>query len=136
MPAEPVERCFGQQPEVCRQGRGRQCSPELFEVMQQIVLNQAVHQFLFEGGDGVAADSVGHIEEVNAPGSEFGLRPGKLIQHILYLPGIRHSLNRGCRDRPSPAQGGADRVFCPRALAGAFTGPPRIRCAPPLSGSL
>jgi hypothetical protein len=47
--------------------------------VQQIVLNQAVDQFLLEGGDGVAADSVGHVEEVNAPGGEFGLRPGKLL---------------------------------------------------------
>jgi hypothetical protein len=73
---------------------------------------------------------VGHVEEVNAPGSEFGLRPGKLIQHILYLPGIRDSLNRGrggrararCSfpygpsDRPPPAQGVAGSGFFRTAL--------------------
>lgn len=106
MPAEPVKRCFRQQPEVCRQGRGRQSSPQLFQVAQQVVLNQAVHQFLLESGDGVAADSMGHVEEVNTPGGEFGLRPGKLIQGILYLLGIRHSLSLGRGDRT-----GAPRLF-------------------------
>ena len=137
MPAEPVERCFGQEPEVCQQGHSRQRSPQLFEVVQQIVLNEAVNQFLLEGGDGIAADSVGHVEEVNALGGEFGLCPGKLIQHVLYLPGIRDSLSRGRGDRtralrsflrepaarPPPAQGVAGSVFCRRALAGAVLGP-------------
>ena len=124
MPAEPVERCFGQQPEVCRQGRSRQRSPQLFEVVQQIVLNEAVDQFLLECGDGVAADSVGHVEEVNAPGREFGLRPGKVIQRILDLAGIRDSLNRGRGDRtgasPSFLHGPADRP--PSAQGGACSG--------------
>ena len=138
MPAEPVERCFGQQPEVCRQGRCRQRSPQLFEVVQQIVLDQAVDQFLLEGGDGVAANSVGHVEEVNAPGGKFGLRPGKLIQRILYLACIRDKLNRGRGDRtrgplsflrgpvgrPPPAQGVAGSGFFRTASARPVLGPP------------
>jgi hypothetical protein len=89
---------------------------------------------------------VGHVEEVNVPDGEFRLRPGKLIQHILYLPGVRDSLSRGRGDRtgasrsfphgpddrPPPAHGFADQVFCP----GAVVVPPRSQCAPPLSGSL
>ena len=143
MAAEPVERCFGQQPEVCRQGRSRQRSPQLFEVVQQIVLHQAVDQFLLEGGDGVAADGVGHVEEVNAPGREFGLRPGKLIQHFLDSMGIRHSLNRGRGDRtrasrsflhgpsgrPPPAQGVAGSGFFRTASARPVLASPHDRGA-------